>query len=88
MNSIKNNNYIINEPGVYNAIILTFSDTYTFPNQITKILNVDKLYNIFIDDRAKLRYTVFVSKRLRKNKKRKCLQKKTKAPKGATLLGR
>lgn len=32
---------------------------------ITKKCN-DKLYNIFIDDRAKLRYTVFVSKRLRK----------------------
>lgn len=44
--SIKNNNYIINEPGVYNAIILTSSDTYTFPNQVTKILNVDKLYDI------------------------------------------
>lgn len=42
-----NNNYIINEPGVYNAIILTTSDTYTFPDQVTKILNVDKLYDIF-----------------------------------------
>lgn len=65
------------ENGFYQCLLLI----------ITKKCN-DKLYNIFIDDRAKLRYTVFVSKRLRKNKKRKCLQKKTKAPKGATLLGR
>lgn len=47
----------------------------------------DKLYNIFIDDRAKLRYTVFVSKRLR-NKTDAVAVNKNFAPEGATLLGR
>lgn len=46
----------------------------------------DKLYNIFIDDRAKLRYTVFVSKRLRKKQEAQVPAKENKSTKGCNTF--